>query len=795
MTKPSPAPHILHLPDELLLQIAHDLSLATLNSLIKTCRRAFKSLTHQLYARALRDEPRRRSNGHPSLASKIGRIGSPNAVHHCMEHRPLGDEEGQVFWAECLREAAANGHADAVRRLLDAGVEPDRPSGGPIACRPIFTAAENNHLDIVEMLLAAGLQLGSPDDVRDCPLYAAMVRSPRPSMALVQMLLEKGRYPTAHITTLLYAAAGAGRADMAELMLDVGAEIDARDAEGRTPLCLAIEQGHYDTIRMLLRCGASVTNVDDSGATPLCLAVENKETNTAAVVKLLVEHGADPNERYQDGHTPLHVATNIDGGKDEIVLALLEYGADWRVTRGDWNLPPLLNAMQTCSEPCAGIQHLIDYGAASYLPHYTPGLLYWAASLGYDNIVRRYIEHVGDVEAGFVNDRQSPTRVIFRAVARGREALLKMILPFVTDVDWKSRMHGSAVTEAARIGSEASLRLVLERATRSGVEATDLRGRTALMFAAKSMSAETVSLILERCSNIHARDTSGRTALHYAVDGDNAGVVSLLLQGGLDPMAVDSAQRTPHIMGLCSANLAIIDIFYDRLPDIDVINSLSETPLIVACQGNRVQVAEELLKRGADIEVKHVPSKRTPLTIACEMGFEPLAKMLLDHGADPYIRYYGRPNIAIAASHGHTGIVKMLVEHGVPIDLTSNILQTPLIMAAKTGHAEVVDALHGADVDHADITGRSALSYAAEVKEGRTIQCLLDRGADPDLLDVQGRSPLSWAVLAGNIDGITILVDAGADIAKGDKQGHTPVGHAMRLGDEKAIKILYQKYY
>ncbi|KAL5356263.1 ankyrin repeat-containing domain protein [Aspergillus floccosus] len=687
MTKPSTAPHILQLPNELLLQIAQDLSLPTLISLNKTCRRAYKSLTHQLYARAVRDDPRRRSNGQLSLASMIGRIGSLSAVHHCMEHQPLDNEDGQVFRATCLREAAAHGHSAVVRYLLDAGVDPDRPSGSPIACRPIFAAAENNHVDIVEMLLATGVQLGPPEDVRDCPLNAAMVRTHHPSMALVQMLLEKRRYPTAHFTTLLYAVAGAGRADLAELMLDVGAEIDARDAEGRTPLCLAIEQGHYDTIEMLLRRGANIAKVDNGGATPLSLAVENRETNTAAVVKLLVEHGADPNERCPDGKTPLHVATTSDGGKGDIVLALLEVGAAWSAIGGRFGTTPLLNAMQSTREPRPSIQHLIDYGAADYAPHYTPALFYWAARLGYDGIVKRYIEHGGNVEADCISAQRSATKVIFRAVASGREALLKMVLPLVTDIDWKSRMHGSAVTEAARIGT-----------------------------------------------------------------------------------------------ALC-------------LPDIEFLNSLGETPLIVACQQNRVEVAEGLLKRGADIEAKKAPSKRKPLMIACEMGLERLATMLLAHEADPYAQYHGRPNIAVAASHGHTDIVKMLVEHGVPVDLTNSMLQTPLIMAAKTGHAEVIDALHGADIDHVDIKGRSALSYAAEVKGGSTMQSLLDRGADPNLPDVQGRTPLTWAVIAGNIEGVTVLVDAGADTTHGDKDGYTPIGHAMRLGDEIVIKALYRRYY
>ncbi|KAL4898372.1 ankyrin repeat-containing domain protein [Aspergillus ambiguus] len=798
MTKPSPTEsHILRLPDELLLQVAGDLSIATLSALAKSCRRTYSSLIHELYARALRDETRSRAEDaseHISIA--VGRIGQSSAVRNLMEQRPLDGEQSQAYWTECLCEAAANGHTDIVKYLLEAGVRADSPFGGPVASRPIFAAAANNHVAIVELLLASGVQTGAPDDVKYCPLHAAMVWPKQPNMVLVKMLLDRLDYPIPHLTTLLYAVSGAGRADMAKLMLDAGADISARDAEGKTPLCLAVDKGDYETIRLLLSRGASVTNVDNIGATPLCLAVENREASSAAIVKLLVQHGANPNERYPNGQTPLHVATNMSGGKDEVVLALLELGADWRVTERDLGTTPLLNAMQTSPYPCSSIQHLIDFGAACYPPHYTPPLLYFAAKLCYCDIVKRYIEYGGDPEAKCDIGTHRRIKAIFPAVWAGREEVLKLILPWVSDMDWKNSRNGSAVTEAAWAGSEESIRLVLERATRKGVEAAEWRGRTALMFAAETKSTQTVSLILEKCLDVHARDSQGRTALHYAVHGGNPGNVALLLQKGLDPTIKDAGGVTPHRMAMCSESPEIIDLIYEQVLDTEVLNLVGETPLVVACGLNRFEAAKTLLKHDADTEARRGHFKMKPLTIACKGGHEELVELLIGHGADLLsCSRAGRTNIGIAAYGGYSRIVTLMLEHGVPIDLMDSHMQTPLISAAIAGHAEAVCALTAANIDHGDNKGRTALSYAAESGHNGIVWQLLKQEADPNLPDHVGRTPLAWSVISGNIEGIHILIDFGADLTQGDKEGVTPVSHAMTLGNERAIKALYKKHY
>lgn len=442
MTRPSPTQqYILALPNELLLQIAADLRLCTLNALVQTCTRLYRALGQQVYARGVRDEHgASKADRQNSIAAATGRLGNIQAVRYLMQHRPLSNcKQEQEYWAECLREAAAHGHLALVRFLLDAGVNSDNTPDRLGGTKPIVVAAENNHIHVVEMLLDARGSNEAPTDIRHCPLYSAAIRAHQPNMALIKLLLERIKYPSFDLAAILYAVAATGRTEVAEALLDAGADTESRDADGLTPLCLAIEGGHHETVAMLLKRGANICNVDEVGATPLCLAVQNRDYSTAKMVRLLVEHGADPNERYISSQTPLHVATNISGGNADIVKTLLDLGADWRVTQ-ESGITVLVNAMQTTKVWNPSIQHLIDAGAASYPAHYSPELMYWAIYHKRGDIVQRLIAHGLDLEALHNNGQQG---TFFAALYSGREEMLKLLLPHLTDLSWKPPADGS----------------------------------------------------------------------------------------------------------------------------------------------------------------------------------------------------------------------------------------------------------------------------------------------------------------------------------------------------------------
>ena len=70
-------------------------------------------------------------------------------------------------------------------------------------------------------------------------------------------------------TTLLHAACYDGRADIAELLIQLGADVHAREVNGRTPLHDAANNGHLEVIDVLVRHGASLNTRDNEGMTPL----------------------------------------------------------------------------------------------------------------------------------------------------------------------------------------------------------------------------------------------------------------------------------------------------------------------------------------------------------------------------------------------------------------------------------------------------------------------------------------------------------------------------------------------
>ena len=107
----------------------------------------------------------------------------------------------------------------------------------------------------------------------------------------------------------LFDAVKSGDLAEVERLLNAGADIEARDRWGNTPLHYACINGHTEVARMLLDHGADVGARDQWGDTPLHLACEWCAYNT---IEILIERGADPGAQGEDGRTPLDYACDLD---------------------------------------------------------------------------------------------------------------------------------------------------------------------------------------------------------------------------------------------------------------------------------------------------------------------------------------------------------------------------------------------------------------------------------------------------------------------------------------------------
>jgi uncharacterized protein len=112
----------------------------------------------------------------------------------------------------------------------------------------------------------------------------------------------------AHGITPLMAAVRAGRANVAALLVERGAQVRVRDRRGFTALHYASQNGMNDTVRLLLDHGATVdAQAGTGGYTPLHLAIIASRDETAT---LLVDRGASVTHRTGQGFTALDIATS-----------------------------------------------------------------------------------------------------------------------------------------------------------------------------------------------------------------------------------------------------------------------------------------------------------------------------------------------------------------------------------------------------------------------------------------------------------------------------------------------------
>lgn len=154
-------------------------------------------------------------------------------------------------------EASALGKTARVQELL--GKDSSLANRiAPDGFHPLGLAAFFSHHDTVELLLNAGANVNVPaqNNLRVTALHSAAAAG---RFDIAQLLIDRGADVNASHQdqyTALHAAAATGQVELAKLLLDRGADINARTAAGKTALAYAVEAGQANVAKLLESRGA-----------------------------------------------------------------------------------------------------------------------------------------------------------------------------------------------------------------------------------------------------------------------------------------------------------------------------------------------------------------------------------------------------------------------------------------------------------------------------------------------------------------------------------------------------------
>jgi ankyrin repeat protein len=287
-----------------------------------------------------------------------------------------------------------------------------------------------------------------------------------------------------------------------QVLLDAGAEVNAKDEVGTTILMHAVLDADVAVVKLLLSKGADANAQNRKGATALLWALHDPDK-----VKLLLDHAAKIPEEA------VFVAAAIPGGSRTLKL-LADRGANLKVSKGGFTP---LDAAARGGDPDT-IRFLIDHGAdigARTKSRYTA--LYGAAS---------WPDNAANVSLLLDHGADPKTRV--------------EIFGLAADVF-------TPVMAAAMRGDAAALKPLLDRGADVNVQGGDF-GRTALLMATTTGREDVVKLLLDKGANPHAKDRLGNTPLRWAKKRGNTSIVKLLEKaGGNVPPIPEGGEDLPRL--------------------------------------------------------------------------------------------------------------------------------------------------------------------------------------------------------------------------------------------------------
>jgi ankyrin repeat protein len=455
-------------------------------------------------------------------------------------------------------------------------------------------------------------------------------------------------------------------------------------------------------------------------------------------------------------------------GNTTVMKLLLAAKADVNaVSTSDGSEGLVLNCA-ICSGNIEAVRMLVNAGAIIHSVEYSP--LQWAANLSdrevYDYLLKEGQAHLQPCDYGMA---------LQGAAEYGNTEIFAELLEY----EHEQHYVQDALNSAAEEEEWDIVRLVLNRPVLDKYKGLRFDELLVAVAIATEELEELLDIVWHYAKGSISQEAVNQ-ALYEATDNEKKFTVRKLLSLGADANATGSTyvQCTPHMLARLTAfsryGNALTAAAYDGNRDIvsmllDAgahVNSSSGWALQIAAGRGHLPVLELLLAMDADVNActndKRFP-QGTALQAAVETGKLDIVTLLLSKRADPNLGSgpYVCPLLA-AARKAEGPILEQLINSGAKVNVNGHtgLTSTPLNLAAVNLPVKFVKMLleAGADVNHADVNGDTALILAAAGGNYESVKCLLAHGASVRAISNTGRNVLQAAVESGERECIDELI-------------------------------------
>ncbi|CAK9297911.1 unnamed protein product [Gordionus sp. m RMFG-2023] len=410
-----------------------------------------------------------------------------------------------------------------------------------------------------------------------------------------------------------------------------------------------------------------------------------------------------------------------------------------------------------------------------------------AASGGYMEIVKLLLEHDADPKAQSLSGNTALTY----ACIGGHCEVVRLLLSNGADVEHQNENGHTALMEAATGGHVDIARILVNEGGASINAHSNEFKESALTLACYKGNLEMVRFLLEAGADHEHKTEEMHTALMEASMDGHLEVAKLLLDHGAQVNMPPDSFESPLTLAACGGHVELACLLLERGANLEEINDEGYTPLMEAAREGHKDMVNLLINRGANVNAQTEETQETALTLACYGGFLQVADQLIKSGAD--IEIGCNTPLMESAQEGHLDLVHYLLLAGANPHGQTGPGNTALTFAAENGHTDIVALLlhYRAEIDHESEGGKTPLIKAARNGHAPVVKLLVENGADPNKTTANNEhTALSLAAYAGHIVIVELLLEFGADPTFKLKDNSTALIEASKNGHTDIVQLL-----